>query len=172
MTDSTVRPGAGHAWGHYQTLHFLLTLPHPVDRVWQAVATPEGLPGWLAAADVLEPRLGGAVTLRCLVGDVTALDAAVVTGRVTAWDVWRVAEYTLAPYHGRARFHLEPAGPYGTTLRFTNEFQGGAAMRLDSLAGWHQHFEYLLEALDGRAPDWSTWTLDRWRDLRGEYAAA
>ncbi|MEY6569804.1 hypothetical protein AB8B12_33765, partial [Streptomyces sp. PGLac3x] len=66
MTDSTVRPGAGHAWGHYQTLRFLLPLPHPVDRVWQAVATPEGLPGWLAAAEVLEPRLGGAVPLRCL----------------------------------------------------------------------------------------------------------
>ncbi|MBP3079141.1 SRPBCC domain-containing protein [Streptomyces albidoflavus] len=171
MTDSTVRPGAGHAWGHYQTLRFLLPLPHPVDRVWQAVATPEGLPGWLAAAEVLEPRLGGAVTLRCLSGGGLPEEAAVVTGRVTAWDVWRVAEYTVAPYHGRVRFHLEPTGPGATALRFTNEFKGGAAMRLDALAGWHQHFEYLREALDGRAPDWSTWTLDRWRQLRDAYAA-
>ncbi|MFD5181773.1 SRPBCC domain-containing protein [Streptomyces sp. NPDC058372] len=170
MTDSTVRPGASRPWGQNQTLQFLLTLPRPVDRVWQAVATPEGLPGWLAAAEVLEPRLGGAVTLRLLAGGRDE-DPTAVTGRVTAWDVGRVAEYTVAPYHGRIRFHLEPDGADRTTLRFTNEFEGDAAMRLDSLAGWHQHFEYLHDALDGRAPDWSTWTLDRWRELREEYAA-
>ncbi|WP_406271846.1 hypothetical protein OHT93_21850 [Streptomyces sp. NBC_00191] len=41
-------------------LRFELRLPHAVVRVWAAVATPEGMPTWLAAADVLEPRIGGA----------------------------------------------------------------------------------------------------------------
>lgn len=149
-----------------QHLHYELHLPHPVDKVWAAVATPEGLPGWLAAADVFEPRLGGAVVLRWLNGD----EAATHAGHITAWDLERVAEYTIT-LHGRCRFHLETAeGRSGTTLRFTNEFAGDDELLLDCLAGWHNHFEFLVDALDGRPKDWSTWSLDRWRELRYAYA--
>ncbi|GAA3088066.1 hypothetical protein GCM10010449_09650 [Streptomyces rectiviolaceus] len=130
------------------------------------MATPEGLPGWLAAADVFEPRLGGAVTLRWLNGD----ESATHSGHITAWDPERVAEYTI-DLHGRCRFHLEAAdGKAGTTLRFTNEFDGDDELRLDCLAGWHNHFEFLVDALDGRPKDWSAWSLDRWRELRESYA--
>ncbi|MFE0099417.1 SRPBCC domain-containing protein [Streptomyces sp. NPDC059009] len=149
-----------------QTLHFTLNLPQPVEKVWAAVATPGGLPEWLAAADVLEPRLGGAVTLRWLNGD----EAASHSGQVTAWDVERVAEYTI-DLHGRCRFHLEPSAAGGTTVRFTNEFEGDDALRLDCLAGWHNHFEFLADALAGRPKDWSGWSLDRWRELRAGYEA-
>lgn len=169
MTETLIERGTSRTRGGTQTLLFRLRLPQPVDKVWEAVATPEGLPGWLAAADVLEPRLGGAVTLRWLNTDAEG-NTTTVTGHVTAWDTGRVAEYTVAPYHGRIRFHLEAATDASTTLRFTNEFDGDDAMRLDSLAGWHQHFEYLADALQGRAADWSTWTLDRWRELRARYA--
>lgn len=112
-------------------LHYELHLPHPVDQVWAAVATPGGLPGWLAAADVLEPRLDGAVTLRWLndEGD------GVHSGTVTAWDPEHVAEYTI-DLHGRIRFHLEPEGAHGTVVRFTNEFPGSETLRLDCLAGF------------------------------------
>lgn len=64
-----------------------------------------------------QPRLGGAVTLRRLNG------GGAHPGRGTAWDVERVAEYTLEGLHGRIRCHLEP----GTVLRFTNEFDGDGA---------------------------------------------
>ncbi|WP_327354218.1 SRPBCC domain-containing protein [Streptomyces sp. NBC_01304] len=147
-----------------QLLHYELRLPHPVEEVWAAVATPEGLPGWLAAADVLEPRLGGAVTLRWLNNEADGVHS----GQVTAWDKERVAEYTI-DLHGRIRFHLQPTGPDATTLRFTNEFAGDDALRLDCLAGWHNHFEFLLDALDGRPKDWSTWNLDSWQCLRDSY---
>ncbi|WP_156726419.1 SRPBCC domain-containing protein [Streptomyces apocyni] len=157
-----------------QHLHFELHLPHAVEKVWAAVATPEGLVGWLAAADVLEPRLGGAVTLRWLNADPAHAPPPTHSGRITAWDVERIVEYTFdGPPHGRARFHLEPLGVGATTLRFTNEFPGDDALRLDCLAGWHQHFEFLLEALEGRPMDaasWSAWSRERWQQLRDGYA--
>ncbi|TQK52624.1 uncharacterized protein YndB with AHSA1/START domain [Streptomyces sp. SLBN-118] len=154
--------------GSIQLLHFGLRLPHPVVRVWAAVATPEGLPTWLAAAEVLEPRIGGAVRLRRL----TTEDAPVAVGSVTAWDMERVVEYTLDPFHGRIRFHLEAGGESVTVLRFTHEFRGTDEHRLDRLADWHQHFELLADALDGRpVTDWSTWTPERRQELREEYVS-
>ncbi|WP_415951271.1 SRPBCC domain-containing protein [Streptomyces sp. KLOTTS4A1] len=163
-----IERGTSSTEGSIQTLHFVLHLPHPVERVWTALVSPEELPGWLAAADVFEHRLGGAVTLRWLNGG----EDPVHSGRVTAWDVERIVEYTI-DLHGRCRFHLAHAAPDtpSSTLRFTNEFQGDDALRLDCLAGWHDHFEYLVDALDGRPEDWSTWNPDRWRELRASYEA-
>ncbi|MEU2428593.1 MULTISPECIES: SRPBCC domain-containing protein [unclassified Streptomyces] len=169
MTDvipygtSETRDGSDHL------LHFVMHLPHPVVHVWAAVATPEGLPQWLAAADLLEPHLGGGVTLRWLnaAGEGTGT---VVSGQVTAWDMECVAEYTVE-LHGRIRFHMEPApaNSLATVVRFTNEFTGTDEQRLDNLAGWHQHFEYLDAALDGHPADWSAWTPDRFQQLRADY---
>ncbi|SDL22251.1 SRPBCC domain-containing protein [Streptomyces indicus] len=165
MSESIER-GTSRTEGRTQTLHFVLHLPHPVERVWTALVKPDELPGWLAAADVLEPRLGGAVTLRWLNNERDAVHS----GQVTAWDVERVVEYTI-DLHGRCRFHLEHGVPDAptTVVRFTNEFEGDDSLRLDCLAGWHNHFEFLLDALDGRPKDWSTWSLDRWRELRESY---
>ncbi|MDI3407566.1 SRPBCC domain-containing protein [Streptomyces cavernicola] len=165
--SATIGQGTSRTSNGVQHLHFELHLPHPVEQVWLAVASARGLRQWLAAADVLEPRLGGAVVLRWLnqPGEVV-----VHVGRVSAWDVERVAEYTLDSLHGRMRFHLEPDGRSGTTLRFTNEFPGDDALRLDCLAGWHDHFEYLAEALSGHPVDWSTWTPARWHRFRDAYA--
>ena len=73
--------------------------------------------------------------------------------------------------HGRIRFHLEPPRGDHAVLRFTNEFHGDDALRLDCLAGWHHHFEYLLQALGGRPADWSAWTFTRWQELRDGYAS-
>ncbi|MFE7774414.1 SRPBCC domain-containing protein [Streptomyces sp. NPDC057445] len=157
--------------GTTHLLHFVVHLPHPVVRVWAAVATPEGLPQWLAAADLLEPHLGGGVTLRWLNAGAEG-EGTVVSGQVTAWDMETVAEYTVER-HGRIRFHMEPApaDSLAAVLRFTNEFTGSDERRLDGLAGWHQHFEYLEDALDGRPADWSSWTPDRFRQLRDEYVS-
>ncbi|WP_424861324.1 SRPBCC domain-containing protein [Streptomyces sp. MMS24-I29] len=172
MTDATpvIEHGTSETHGDLHVLHFLLRLPHPVPEVWTAVASAEGLPGWLAAADTFEPRVGGAITLRWLN---TSLDgsATVSSGTVTAWDVERVAEYTLEGPHGRVRFHLEPPRGDHVLLRFTNEIRGDDALRLDCLAGWHDHFRYLTDALDGCPADWSRWTPVRWAGLREEYAA-
>ncbi|MFI8828388.1 SRPBCC domain-containing protein [Streptomyces sp. NPDC053431] len=151
--------------GDAHLLRYVVELPHPLISVWAAVASPEGLPAWLCAADPLEPRLGGKVTLRWLNSDT------VVSGRVTAWDPEYVAEYTVDPPHGRIRFHLEPGPDHdeSTVLRFTAEFSGTREAKLDMLAGWHEHLERLRDALDGRPTDWRDWTPDRWRALRELY---
>ncbi|GAA0452077.1 SRPBCC domain-containing protein [Streptomyces stramineus] len=159
--------GTSETQGDTHTLRFELSLPYPVEEVWAAVATPEVLPAWLAAADPFEARPEGAVTLRWLNTDPRG-HATVAPGRITAWEPPRTAEYTV-DIHGRIRFALEPAAGGGTLLHFTNEVTGTDAVRLDCLAGWHHHFEYLREALAGRPANWSAWTLDRWRELREEY---
>ncbi|MGP3686778.1 SRPBCC domain-containing protein [Streptomyces sp. IBSNAI002] len=139
-------------------------LPYAYATLWPALTTPEGLRGWLAGAEVLERRLGGAVTLRWL------NTGTVVTGHVTAWDVERVVEYTVSG-HGRIRFHLEPVGTDSTVIRFVNERGGPENERLDCLAGWHEHFELLESALAGRPADWTAWTGGHWAALREQYAS-
>ncbi|MFF0789793.1 SRPBCC domain-containing protein [Streptomyces spiralis] len=130
MTGS-IEQGTSQTHGNTHLLHFVVRLPRPMGQVWPALATAEGLAGWFTAADELQPRLGGTVTLRGL-----------GSGRVTAWDVDRIAEYTMED-GGRLRFHLERDGDKGCVLRFTHEFQG----EKDSEAGWRTRFERLIEQL-------------------------
>ncbi|MCX5293830.1 MULTISPECIES: SRPBCC domain-containing protein [unclassified Streptomyces] len=122
--------GTSQTHGSTHLLHFLVRVPRPVEQVWEAVAAPDGLARWFAAADVLEPRLGGAVTLRD-----------VGSGQVTAWDVDRVAEYTLGD-GGRIRFHLERDGDDGTAVRFTHEFRGETETETEER--WRARFERLI----------------------------
>ncbi|MEU1378101.1 SRPBCC domain-containing protein [Streptomyces triculaminicus] len=161
--------GASETKGDIHVLRYELSIPYPVDEVWAAIATPEGLPTWLAVADPFEQREGGAITLRWQNTDAKG-HATVAPGRVTAWDPTQLVEYTVE-IHGRVRFELErgPLGVGGTLLHFTNEMTGPDDVRLDCLAGWHHHFEYLLQALGGQPADWSQWTMDRWRELRERY---
>ncbi|MEV7321747.1 SRPBCC family protein [Streptomyces sp. NPDC093970] len=112
-------------------LQLLIRLPGPMDQVWPSLSTAEGLAAWLTPVDVLQPRLGGTVTL----GELG-------TGTVTAWDVDRIAEYTVAP-GGRIRFHLEHDGGSATVLRFTHEPAGGTV----SERQWTSRFERLAELL-------------------------
>ncbi|MEU0599303.1 SRPBCC domain-containing protein [Streptomyces sp. NPDC006393] len=130
MTGS-IEQGTSQTHGNTHLLHFVVRLPRPMGKVWPALATAEGLAGWFTAADELQPRLGGEVTLRGL-----------GSGRVSAWDVDRIAEYTMED-GARLRFHLERDGDQGCVLRFTHEFQG----EKDSGAGWRTRFERLIEQL-------------------------
>ncbi|KAA6221055.1 hypothetical protein CP973_02880 [Streptomyces albofaciens JCM 4342] len=168
--ESPVPYGTAVSTGDSHTLRYELRFPQGVERVWEAVATQEGLPGWLAVAEPFVRREGGLITLRWQNTDENG-NATVAPGRVTGWGPLRLAEYTV-DVHGRMRFELRDDGTDATRLRFANEFTGSAAYRLDCLAGWHHHFEFLTDALDGRPKDWSTWNLDRWRELRADYAAA
>ncbi|MFK4144529.1 SRPBCC family protein [Streptomyces sp. NPDC004065] len=130
MTGS-IEQGTSQTHGNTHILAFRVRFPRPMEAVWPALATAEGLAGWFTAADELEPRLGGTVALRDL-----------GRGRITAWDVDRVAEYTLEGA-GRIRFHLERDGAGGSVLRFTREFQG----ERESEAAWRARFEQLIERL-------------------------
>ncbi|MFI7500189.1 SRPBCC domain-containing protein [Streptomyces sp. NPDC049687] len=112
-------------------MHLLVRLPVPMEAVWPAVSTPDGLAAWWTGVELLEPRLGGVVVLR-----------GPGEGQVTAWDVDRVAEYTF-PAIGRVRFHLERDGDDASVLRFTHEFQGEGERESD----WRARFERLIAVL-------------------------
>ncbi|MGW2745121.1 hypothetical protein [Streptomyces sp. NPDC001450] len=129
--SGSIAQGTSQTHGNTHILHLLVRLPRPMEEVWPAVATRAGLAEWFTAVDVLEPRLDGLVTLRDL-----------GTGRVTAWDVDRVAEYTVEG-GGRIRFHLERDGETASVLRFTHEFQGEGEPEAD----WRARFERLIENL-------------------------
>ncbi|MEU2283829.1 hypothetical protein ABZ614_18160 [Streptomyces sp. NPDC013178] len=130
MTGS-IEQGTSQTHGNTRVLHFLVRLPRPMEAVWPAVATAEGLAGWFGPVDVLEPRLGGLIGLSGLGG-----------GQVTAWDVDRVAEYTVEGA-GRMRFHLERAGDDASVLRFTHEFPGESGAE----PLWRARFERMIEYL-------------------------
>ncbi|MGV9567459.1 SRPBCC domain-containing protein [Streptomyces sp. NPDC003480] len=132
MTNPIQGGNAEHR-GDLRVRHYLLRLARPVEEVWPALATSAGLGEWLAPVEPFEPRLGGAVALR--------LPEGTARGRITAWDVERVAEYTLEG-RGRIRFHLEPGRPVGTTVRFTHE------SRQDVDPGWRKRFERLLAVVE------------------------
>ncbi|MEU4036231.1 hypothetical protein [Streptomyces collinus] len=127
--SGSIEQGISQTHGNTHILHFVVRIPVRTEDIWAAVATPEGLGGWCTVVDVLEPRLDGLVALRDL-----------GTGRVTAWDVDRVAEYTVEG-GGRIRFHLERDGEGAGVLRFTHEFQGEG----ESESGWRTRFERLIE---------------------------
>ncbi|MFF7274812.1 hypothetical protein [Streptomyces griseorubiginosus] len=130
MTGS-VEQGTSQTHGSSRVLHFLVRLPVPMEGAWPAVGSAEGLARWWTGVRVLEPRLGGAVVLPGL-GE----------GQVTAWDVDRVAEYTLER-GDRIRFHLERDGGQGAVLRFTHEYEGPEGTE----PAWRARFERLLETL-------------------------
>ncbi|MCK1820717.1 SRPBCC family protein [Streptomyces sp. XM83C] len=127
-----IEQGTSQTHGNTHILHFVVRLPEPMETVWPALSAPEGLAAWFTEVDVLEPRLGGIVALRGL-----------GAGEVTAWDVDRVAEYTVEG-GGRIRFHLERAPDGGCLLRFTHEFQGEGG---ETEASWRTRFEHLIEQL-------------------------
>jgi hypothetical protein len=143
--SGSIAQGTSQTHGNTHIIHILVRLPRRMEDVWPWVATPEGLGAWYTAVDVLEPRLGGTVAL----GGVGA-------GQVTAWDVDRVAEYTVGD-GGRIRFHLERDGEDASALRFTHEFQGEA----ETEQRWRTRFERLIEIL---APAAATDTAETWED--------
>ncbi|MFI9616094.1 hypothetical protein ACIHCM_31185 [Streptomyces sp. NPDC052023] len=134
--SGSIEQGISQTHGNTHILHFLVRLPRSMGEVWPSVASAEGLAAWFTPADVLEPHLGGAVTLRDL-----------GSGEVTAWDVDRVAEYTVEG-GGRIRFHLERDGEQGSALRFTHEFEG----EQETERGWRSRFQRLIEVLQAGPP--------------------
>ncbi|MER5975472.1 SRPBCC domain-containing protein [Streptomyces sp. NPDC001857] len=148
--SGSIEQGTSQTHGDIRILHFLVRLPRTMEAVWPAFTTPDGLAQWFGPVDVLEPRYGGVIGLPGLGG-----------GQVTAWDVDRVAEYTVEG-GGRMRFHLERDGERGCALRFTYEFQGdrdddeddagdtapAAEPEGGSEHGWRARFERLIEHIE------------------------
>jgi uncharacterized protein YndB with AHSA1/START domain len=126
-------------------LRFVRSLPHPVEKVWDAVTTPAGLSTWFPF-DVIGERASGA-PLRFAFREGEAPD---LTGTMveytppTAMELQWEGDETL-------RLEVAPSGT-GTVLTLINRFDEiGKAAR--DAAGWHACLDVLEAALSGTTVD-------------------
>ena len=140
-------------------VRFERRIEHPIEKVWEAISTPDGIKGWLGAAQ-LELHEGGDVRLQFdkTVGNV-------ISGHVTAVDPPRLLEYTFGQEDSILRWELESAGE-ATLLVLTHKLPSSEHYA-ETAAGWHTLLDMIPAALDGGDPEWSK---ERWDEVRAEYA--
>jgi uncharacterized protein YndB with AHSA1/START domain len=154
--------------GGFATLTFRRIYRHRPERVWDAIATPEGLREWLMCSHALiEGHVGGRIEL------VSGPAPYHSTGRILVWDPPRVLEYewNVPPVpempngeHAVFRYELTPEEDATRVLvtyrRLTHPTAGGF------LPGLHAFLDRLEAQLDAHAlPDW----MQRFEQLRAEY---
>lgn len=168
MTQATTNQGElKQVDGGYE-LRFERRLSHPVDKVWAAISEPERMREWLAIASELEPESGGRIKLRWQNTDLEG-NHAIARGNITAFEPPTSIEYDT-DIHGLIRWELEPQSD-GCLLRLTVRHDLPEEYLAIVLAGWHVHIDFLEDALDGQAIDWSDWPMDRWEVHQRAYAA-
>jgi uncharacterized protein YndB with AHSA1/START domain len=138
-------------------VRFVRRLPHPVERVWEALTEPAELRKWWGDADL--DLDGGRFALRWLNTDDDG-NVATLDGAIRKLDPPRLLEITAAwgstgsddpGTQTTLTWELEPEGGH-TLLRFTNTVAGPAAEDLTA-AGWHMHLDALATVLSGGRVD-------------------
>jgi uncharacterized protein YndB with AHSA1/START domain len=160
-------------------LRFERRFRHPVERVWQALTTPEQISRWLEAQEVdLELVEGGRFVTRTT-GPPELVEAIIREAGEAALQsndtVLRVEEpHVLEHTFGSnptsvVRWELQSDGD-GCLLRLTHaepaDFQDENAPR--DLAGWHALLEQLERLLAGTPISFS---MERWEGYRDGYTA-
>jgi uncharacterized protein YndB with AHSA1/START domain len=145
--------------GDSYVLRFERRIEHPIDDVWAAISTPEGIRGWLGDAR-LDLTKNGAVRLQFdkTVGNV-------VEGKVTEVDPPRVLEYTFGQDDSILRWELTDVGDGATSLVLTHKLPSAEHLP-ETLAGWHTLIELIPSAIAGNDPQWSK---ERWDEVRAGY---
>jgi uncharacterized protein YndB with AHSA1/START domain len=138
-------------------IRFTRRLPHPVDRVWEALTDPGELHRWWGDTE-LDLVEGGRFALRWRNTDEHG-NAATLDGAITKLDPPRSLEITAdwgmtgSPDPGSPTtltWELEPDGD-DTMLHFPNTVADPADPR--TAAGWHLHLDALATVLDGGEVD-------------------
>jgi uncharacterized protein YndB with AHSA1/START domain len=154
--------------GDHATLTFRRVYRHAPERVWDAIATPEGLAAWLLAREVsIEPRAGGRIEM------VSGPAGYRSTGAILAWDrprlleyEWNVAPVPEMPRGERAIFRYELTADGDSTRLLVTYRRITRGTARGFLPGLHAFLDRLEAQLDGRAlPDW----IRRFGELRAEY---
>lgn len=111
--------------------------PHPVEKVWRAVTTPEHLGAWFPSPVEVELRAGGAMTFPAFAGDASA------SGTVEVVEPPRLLTFTWGA--DRMTFELTPDGG-GTLFELTHIFddRAGAA---SFATGWESCLSGLRHVL-------------------------
>jgi uncharacterized protein YndB with AHSA1/START domain len=146
------------------TMRFERLIPQPIERVWAALTEPEELSAWLYP---FEGTL--AVGQTVLIpweedGGLTSTIMEYAPPHLLAWtwqkpgDPESIVRWELVSESGGTRFVLTHSLP----ILAANEPS-------DTLAGWHEHLDTLVDYLAGRR---RTWSSERWRQLKDQYAVA
>jgi uncharacterized protein YndB with AHSA1/START domain/ketosteroid isomerase-like protein len=163
-TTSPSRHGTVEREGNHGVIRFERTLSHPVERVWEAITTAEGLAGWwlpFPATIDIELVVGGQIAFSS-----SELGEAPMTCEILALD----PPYRLVHSHfDRAitlTWELSPEGD-GCRLRLTQDTPDiAAALAEGHIVGMHHSLDRLEPSLAG-APE--PWDWDRLPLIEAEY---
>ena len=154
--------------GEHATLTFRRLYRHRPEQVWDAIATPDGLRGWLMCTHaVIEGRVGGRIEM------ISGPPAYRSTGKVLAWEPprlleyeWNVAPVPEMPRGEQAIFRYE-LSPEGTSTRLLVTYRRLTRQSARGfLPGLHAFLDRLEAQLDARPlPEW----LARFAELRAAY---
>ena len=152
--DQTAKPdGAGtleRTAGGYR-VQFERTYDRPVEQLWEAISSPEGLDSWYPTKLRTDGVVGNRVT-ETFEGEDGSSEAA-PPGTLTAYEPPHVFEYRVegpdeAPYagmlgHQTLRMEARPHDDgRGSRLVFTHDVET-LPTALDVLGGWHYCLEHL-----------------------------
>ena len=143
------------------TVRFERLVPGPVERVWQYLTDSQLRGTWLATGP-MEPRAGGALTLRFHHQELTdhdeptpakykaMEDGHTMVGRITRWDPPRHLAYTWDA-DSEVAFDLEVKGK-DVLLTLTHRHLRMRGDMISVSSGWHSHLGVLTERLRGERP--------------------
>jgi uncharacterized protein YndB with AHSA1/START domain len=143
--------------GRYQ-LRFTRKLPHPPQKVWQALTEPEHLRAWFPA-EIEGERAAGAPLRFAFPNN----EGPTVEGEMITYDPPSLLEYRWG--QELLRFELEPDGE-GCVLTFVNSFDELGKAARDG-TGWHACLDLLEYHLAGEPAPWSP--RERWERLHPSY---
>ncbi|MEV8436100.1 SRPBCC family protein [Actinosynnema sp. NPDC051121] len=151
-----------------RVLRFERRLNHPVDRVWTALTTPEGLLAWWGVAEELELVEGGRLVLRWLNEDEDG-NRLVLHGKITRLEPPSVLEFDT-DVHGLLRFELSEREGV-TVLKFSSTVDFPTDGVPLALAGWHLHLNFLDASLAGEPTDLVDLPMGDWQRWHDQYRA-
>jgi uncharacterized protein YndB with AHSA1/START domain len=154
--------------GEFVTLTFKRSYRHTIEHVWDAVATADGVRGWLLCEQAsIDGHAGGRIEM------ISGPARYHSSGNILTWEPPRIFEYewNVAPVpempHGERavfRYELSADGDWThlvVTIRHLTRATAGGF-----LPGMHAFLDRLEAELDGGAlPEW----IRRFEELHGEY---
>jgi uncharacterized protein YndB with AHSA1/START domain len=154
--------------GEYAKITFRRVYQHLIQHVWDAIATPEGLHGWLMCTHVrIEGKTGGQIEL------VSGPSGYTSVGKILSWEPPRVLEYEWnvepvpeMPRGERAVFRFELT-PIGSSTELVVKYRRITAQTARGfLPGMHVFLDRLEAQMDGeKLPNW----MERFSEIVAKY---
>jgi uncharacterized protein YndB with AHSA1/START domain len=145
--------------GARPTVRIERRFPHPIEKVWRAVTTPEHLGQWFPSPVEIDLQVGGALHFAAFEGDAAA------SGTVEALEPPRLLAFSWGT--DRLTFELAPADD-GTAFALTHSFddRAGAA---SFATGWEMCLAGLRHVLAGEPVPAADRGVARHEELIGEF---